>query len=229
MSDTVLISAQTSPAKTSRKSGLAARRIAMVSLVCGVIAGSVLADSVTYQRLQQTQSGVATGAATTPNAARPKDQGQQNNQGQGQSASLPPSDSASGVAKESPDRPEFVRLPDGRIVRYGPGVLCDQNCVTPITPTAFRGPSPTVWWYVTPAAAAGVLCAFLCGGGDDTQPLTTILIPDPTPLAQPTVSPTAPPSQPPNEIPEPGTLVLLGLGIGAMVARRRMAARKTKD
>ncbi|MGH9935261.1 MAG: PEP-CTERM sorting domain-containing protein [Blastocatellia bacterium] len=31
------------------------------------------------------------------------------------------------------------------------------------------------------------------------------------------------------EIPEPGTLVLFGLGIGAMIARRRMAAGKEKD
>jgi len=226
MSDTALISAQTSPAKTSRKSCLAARRIALVSLTCCLIAGSVLADSVTYQQLQQTQSGGATGAATTPNASRPKDQGQQNNQGQGQSASLPPSDSASGAAKESPNPPEFVRLPDGRIVRYGPGVLCDQNCVTPVTPAAFRGPSPTVWWIATPAAAAGILCAFLCGGDDDTQPLSRVIIPDPAPAQSPTPSPTMQPTPPPNEIPEPGTLVLLGLGIGAMVARRRMAAKK---
>ncbi|MGH9855143.1 MAG: PEP-CTERM sorting domain-containing protein [Blastocatellia bacterium] len=193
----------------------------MVSMICCVIAGSVHADSVTYQQLQQTQSG----AATTPNASRPKDQAQQNNQGQGQSASLPPSDSASGAAKESPDRPEFVRLPDGRIVRYGPGVLCDQNCVSPVTPAAFRGPSPMVWWIATPAATAGILCAFLCGGDNDAQPLTAILIPDPTPSQSPRTQPTPPP----NEIPEPGTLVLLGLGIGAMVARRRMAARKAKD
>jgi hypothetical protein len=219
MSDTALISAQTSPAKTSRKSCLAARRMALVSLVCCVIAGSVLADTVTYRQLQQTQSG----GAAAPNASRPKDQGQQNNQGQGQSASLPSSDSASGVAKESPNPPDFVRLPDGRIVRYGPGVLCDQNCVTPVTPTAFRGPSSTVWWIVTPAAAAGILCAFLCGGDNDAQPLTPIPIPDPSP------SPRTQPTPPPNEIPEPGTLVLLGLGIGAMIARRRMAARKGRD
>ena len=218
MSDTDLISAQTPPAKTYRKSCLAARRIAMVSLTCCVLAGSVLADTVTYQRLQQNQSG----AATTQNASRPKDQGQQNSQGQGQSASLPPSDSASGLVKESLNPPDFVRLPDGRIVRYGPGVLCDQNCVAPVTPAAFRGPSSTVWWYVTPAATAGILCAFLCGGGDDTQPLTSIIIPDPSP------SPRAQPTPPPNEIPEPGTLVLLGLGIGAMVARRRMAAKKDR-
>jgi hypothetical protein len=119
-------------------------------------------------------------------------------------------------------------LPDGRIVRYGPGVLCDQNCVTPITPAAFRGPNSRAWWIATPAAAAGVLCAFLCGGDDDTQRLTPVINLDPTPAPQPTVSPTTQPTPPPNEIPEPGTLVLLGLGIGAMIARRRMAAKKNK-
>jgi hypothetical protein len=225
MSDTALISAQTSPTKTCRKSCLTARRIALVSLICCVIAGSVLADSVTYQRLQQAQSGGATATAKTPDASRPKERNQQNGQGQDQTASLPASESSS-AAKESPNPPEFVRLPDGRIVRYGPGVLCDQNCVTPITPVAFRGPSSRVWWIATPAAAAGVLCAFLCG--DDEQQQAQLLIPDPTPVAQPTVSPTTQPTPPPNEIPEPGTLVLLGLGIGAIVARRRMAAKKNQ-
>ncbi len=228
MSDTALIPAQTSPAKTLRKSCSAARRMATACLICGVIAGSVLADTVTYRQLQQAQSGGATTTATT-NTDRPKDQAQQNSQGQGQTASLPSSEPSSSAAKESPNPPEFVRLPDGRIVRYGPGVLCDQNCVTPITPTAFRGPDSRAWWIATPAAAAGVLCAFLCGGDEDTQRLTPVINLDPTPAPQPTVSPTAQPTPPPNEIPEPGTLVLLGLGIGAMIARRRMAARKTRD
>jgi hypothetical protein len=203
MSDQALISAHTLSRKLFQKSQSALRRVAAVSLICCALAQSVPADPVTYQQLQQ------------------------NNQGQGQSQQ---SQSQSGVAQESPNHPEFVRLPDGRIVRYGPGVLCDETCVEPVTPAAFREPGPRMWWIVPPMVAGGILCAFLCRGGGEAQPTPTILIPLPTPAQSPTAQPTVSPTpQPPNEIPEPGTLILFGLGIGAMIARRRMAAKKDRD
>jgi hypothetical protein len=210
------------------------RRIAIVLLICCTLAHGVLADSVTYQQLQQNQGGRA--AATSPTAALAADQNQpQNNQGQNpqsQSSQSPQSSqSQGGVAQESPNHPEFVRLPDGRIVRYGPGILCDENCVEPVTPAAFREPGPRMWWIVPPIVAGAVLCAFLCRGGDsEPQPTPTIIIPPVqptvTPTTQPTASPTMQPTPPPDEIPEPGTLVLLGLGIGTMLARRRMRGKK---
>jgi len=230
MSDPVLISVTALRRKIFQKSHPAFRRIGAATLICCLLAQGVLADSVTYQQLQQNQASGAT--ASSPAVVRSKDQNQQqNNQGQGQSSqSSQPSQSQAGAAQESPNHPEFVRLPDGRIVRYGPGILCDENCVEPVTPAAFREPGPRLWWIVPPIVAGGILCAILCRPGRDSQPqpTPTIIIP-PSPIASPSVSPTASPTPPPDEIPEPGTLVLLSLGIGAMLARRRMAAKKGQN
>lgn len=239
MSDPAQVSPRTSHRPVSlqkilRKFPVAARRATVVLLTCCAIAPIALADSVTYKQLQQRQEGGTRATAASPTVVRTQDQ-----QGQNQSAQSNQSQSAQsgqsqsgGVAQESPNHPEFVRLPDGRIVRYGPGILCDENCVEPVTPAAFREPGPRIWWLV-PAISGGVLCAFLCRGGDDSppQPTPTIIIPPPTPIITPSATPPTQPSPTPEvpEIPEPGTLVLFGAGIGAMLARRRMAARKEKS
>ncbi|MGE0104809.1 MAG: PEP-CTERM sorting domain-containing protein [Blastocatellales bacterium] len=119
-------------------------------------------------------------------------------------------------AQESPTPPEFVRLPDGRIVKYGPGIICDENCVEPMTPVAFRETGPRLWWIAPPLVAGGVLCAILCRGGDEA-PLTTPTVIVPTPSPTPGVSPTPPPT----EIPEPGTIILVGIGLGALAVHKR--------
>lgn len=195
-------------------------------LVCIAMTQAVFADSITYWQLRQDQDGRARTIASTPTVARTgvqQEQQGQNPQGQ------------AGTAQESATHPEFVRLPDGRIVRYGPGIICDENCVEPIAPAAFRGPGPALWWIVPPIVAGGVLCAVLCRPDDDVspQPSPTIIIPQPTvqPTVQPTAtvppaSPTPPATPPPTQIPEPGTVVLLSAGLGALLARKRMAARK---
>lgn len=234
MSDPAQVSQHSSPAQIPlhrifRKSRAAIQRAAIVLLACCVIAPIALADSVSYQQLQQGQAGRLKATAVSPAVVRTQDQ--QNKQDQSAQAGQSQSNqSQTGAAKESPDHPEFVRLPDGRIVRYGPGILCDENCVEPVTPAAFREPGPRIWWLV-PAISGGVLCAFLCRGGDDSQPqpTPTIVIPPPTPVVTPTVTPSMQPSPVVPEVPEPGTLVLFGLGIGTMLARRRMAAKKEKD
>lgn len=129
-------------------------------------------------------------------------------------------------AEESQTHPPFVRLPDGRIVPYGPGIICEDDCVEPLTPTAFRSPAPRLWFIVPPLLAGGILCAVLCGSGDEgPEPTPTINLPP----ASPTPLPTTPP---PAEIPEPGTMALVGLGLGAMLLRRRrknINAKKHKD
>jgi hypothetical protein len=198
------------------------------ALVCCGVAQVALADSVTYQQLQQRQERRPRVAAEAPPVVPAQNQDQQNKQGQNQPAQS--GQSQSGVAQESLDHPEFVRLPDGRIVRYGPGILCDENCVEPVTPEAFREPGPRMWWLI-PAVSGAALCAFLCRGNDEPKPTPTIIIPPINPPPVPVVSPTAPPAQPSPEVPEvpePGTLALFGLGIGAMIARR-LAARKEKN
>ncbi|MDX2039678.1 MAG: PEP-CTERM sorting domain-containing protein [Acidobacteriota bacterium] len=184
-----------------------------------------LADSITYRQLRQDQEGRIRTVASTPAVARTNDQqGQAPQQGQS-------SQGQAGTAQESSTHPEFVRLPDGRIVRYGPGIICDENCVEPIAPAAFRGPGPALWWIVPPIVAGGVLCAVLCRPDDDVspQPSPTIIIPQPTvqPTATvPPASPTPPATPPPTQIPEPATVVLLSAGLGALLARKRLAARK---
>lgn len=203
------------------------RRTTFLFPVCLVIAQSALADSVTYNQLQQGQTGRA--RVTSTSSAGARNQEQQANQSQNPPAAPEKSEPA-GSAEESPDHPEFVRLPDGRIVRYGPGILCDENCVEPMTPAAFREPGPRIWWLV-PAVSGAALCAFLCRGDEDTQPqpTPTIIIPPQTPDVTPTVAPSPQPSPEVPEVPEPGTLVLFGLGIGALIARRRRAVRKDED
>ena len=170
-----------------------------------------------------------TAAASSPDVARSGDGNAQNPPAGAQNRPQGP------VAQESPNHPEFVRLPDGRIVRYGQGILCDENCVEPVTPAAFREPGPRWLWIIPPIIVGGILCAVLCRPGRDSepQPTPTIIIPPPSPVVSPTVAatispgPTAPP--PPNEIPEPGTLVLVGLGLGTMLARKRMRDRKRRE
>ncbi|MBL8187997.1 MAG: PEP-CTERM sorting domain-containing protein [Acidobacteria bacterium] len=194
-------------------------------LVCVALIRPAFADSITYRQLRQDQQGRVGAVASTPKVARATDQqGQAQQQGQ-------TSQGQAGTAQESSTHPEFVRLPDGRIVRYGPGIICDENCVEPIAPAAFRGPGPALWWIVPPIVAGGVLCAVLCRPSDESnpQPSPTIIIPQPTvqPTATvPPASPTPPATPPPTEIPEPGTIVLLSAGLGALLARKRMAARK---
>lgn len=194
-------------------------------LVCVALVQTAFADSITYRQLRQDQESRVRTVASTPTVARTNDQ-----QGQAPQQGQSPQGQAS-TAQESPTHPEFVRLPDGRIVRYGPGIICDENCVEPIAPAAFRGPGPALWWIVPPIVAGGVLCAVLCRPDDDVkpQPSPTIIIPQPTvqPTATvPPASPTPPATPPPTQIPEPGTVVLLSAGLGALLARKRLAARK---
>ncbi|MFN0086424.1 MAG: PEP-CTERM sorting domain-containing protein [Blastocatellia bacterium] len=195
------------------------RRLAVHLLILCAVARGALADTITYQQLRQDPARV-TATAAAPDVARTVD-GKQD-----------PAAGGRPVAQESPNHPEFVRLPDGRIVRYGQGILCDENCVEPVTPAAFREPGPRWLWIIPPIVAGGILCVILCRPGRDTepQPTPTIIIPPPSPVVSPTVAatispgPTAPP--PNGEIPEPGTLVLVGIGLGTMLARKRMKGRK---
>lgn len=216
-------------ARDTRRDGFGCvRRLAIYLLILCTAAQSALADTITYQQLRQDPARGRT-VASSPDVVRMVDGKAQTPGTGGQSGAQAP------VAQESPNHPEFVRLPDGRIVRYGQGILCDENCVEPVTPAAFREPGPRWLWIIPPIVAGGILCAILCRPGRDNepQPTPTIIIPPPSPVVSPTVAatispgPSAPPTN--GDIPEPGTLVLVGIGLGAMLARRRRKGGKQAE
>src|SRR5262245_1709489 len=132
MSDPAQVSPQRSPIAISLRKNLrgvpaSAQRTLIALLICGVISQVAMADSVTYQQLRLGQEGRARVTSSAPAVVDSRTQSQQDKQSQAQSGQT--EQSQAGVAQESPEHPEFVRLPDGRIVRYGPGILCDENCV----------------------------------------------------------------------------------------------------
>lgn len=184
------------------------RRIFVSILLSALLTQLALADPITYRQLRP-----ETGAAFTrlPAATLSSD----NDTRTGSTTST--SGQQGGRAVESPNHPEFVRLPDGRIVKYGPGIICDENSIDAM-PLA-RSRVSRNWYVLPPVLAAGILCAVLCrGGGGASEPLTG----QPPVVIQPSPSPTiAVTPTPPAEVPEPGTLVLVTVGLGAFLARRK--------
>lgn len=193
------------------------RRILTSVLLSTLFVQIALADPVTYRQLRQDADAAFTRipqpaiADNTPTKQpQSQAQGSGNTQGQG------------GRVQESANHPEFVRLPDGRIVKYGPGIICDENCVEAV-PLA-RARVSRSWYVLPPLLAAGILCAVLCRGGADApvaQP-PIVLQPSPSPTLQPTPTP-------PNEIPEPGTLLLLGTGLATLLARRKLKNKPVEE
>lgn len=121
----------------------------------------------------------------------------------------------------SEQTPEFVRLTDGRIVPFGVGVVCSDNCVGAeafdlgkiATPKGFNP-----WLLSIPIAAGGVAAIFLLSGGNGGTTPTTIVTD--------TLQIIVPPRDPvPAPVPEPATLALMGAGL-AMLARHSKKKRK---
>ncbi len=127
----------------------------------------------------------------------------------------------------SESNPEFVRLADGRIVPFGAGVICSDNCVGAETFDSIpdlgkianaRGINP--WLMAIPITAGGIAAIVLLSGSNsvsstpiiDSGTTPVVIIPrDPAPVATP----------------EPATLALMGVGLAMLAQRSRK--RKVKS
>jgi hypothetical protein len=114
--------------------------------------------------------------------------------------------------------PGFIRLPDGKLVPYGGGVICADDCVedTEFLNSASR--RPIIWMVTIPAVAGGVIAAVLGSNSSSSNPTRPTLFDVPNGTPNPGGTPTTTPN-PDTAVPEPATIVLLGAGL-ALVARK---------
>lgn len=174
------------------------RRIATI-ILSGALAVSAQATPINFSHIGDPQSG------RQPNASS--------------SASANSSDTVNAsLTVPSLEHPEFVRLADGRLIPYGPGVICSEACVES---DALANPSgfPRKWLIALPLAGAAIVGVILATSRPSRPPRTAVdsVIQPPT---TPTPTPT-PGGDQPQPVPEPATLALMGAGL-AVFSRRRI-------
>jgi hypothetical protein len=98
------------------------RRILTSVLLSTLFVQLALADPVTYRQLRQDAAAAFTRIpqpAVVDNTPKKQPKGQTQSSGNTQEQG--------GRGQATANHPEFVRLPDGRIVKYGPGIICDES------------------------------------------------------------------------------------------------------
>lgn len=192
---------------------------ALAMILCGALACGVQAMPIHYSQIGDAQVGQQVSSNTSSAGAGRKET------------------VTSTIAVESMDQPEFVRLSDGRLIPYGPGVICSDVCVE--SNVIENPPGISRKWLIgIPIAGAAIALIFLTTG-DTSIPRPTAVddtskgpspTPTPTPGTTPTPGPTpnptptplpTPPCDQPQPVPEPGTIGLLGLGL-ALLSRKRV-------
>ncbi len=170
-------------------------------LLCLILAIGVKASPVTYQQVDQKAQNPTNRSATQQSSAQ-------------------------GTLPADNPSPDFVRLSDGRIVPFGPGLICTDDCIQSeaVSTDGLRAVglplakalSP---WLLVPVAATGIIaCALLCGNSG-TQTAPPVLDTSSPPIINP---------PPATDIPEPSTLILLSLGLAGL-ARSKFQNRKTQS
>jgi hypothetical protein len=179
-------------------------RPVMTIILCGAMTFAAQAGSVSYDQIQAAQ-----------------------NVGQTQTSALVPSTSTDQITVESLEHPEFVKLADGRIIPYGPGVSCSDSCVGAdiLEKEGFN----KKWLYAVPVIAGIAVVGVMLGSSDASLPRTNVdgvtKGPDTPVVPNDPNTPTTPsnPSNPgqPQPVPEPATIAMMSAGI-ALMGRKKV-------
>lgn len=182
-------------------------RPVLAIILCGALAFGAQATPINFSQIGDTQSGRQPNAST---AAQPSTRMEEPVEAR--------------LTVESLDHPEFVRLADGRLIPYGPGVICSDMCEeSVVTPPGLS----RRWFIVLPLAGAAIAGVILATSDHSRVPRTAVDGNTQPPGTDPTPTPTpvctgGDCSNPPTEpVPEPGTIALLGAGL-AVLSRRRL-------